>query len=70
MKRLWLLFSQTTTVVLAAYFVVLTLKPAWLAPRGSGPVALLQAPATKIACILQAPAGQLARVIAAKSRQA
>lgn len=46
MKRLWLLFSQTTTVVLAAYFVVLTLKPAWLAPRGSGPVALLQAPAT------------------------
>ena len=45
MKRLWLLFSQTTTVVLAAYFVVLTLKPAWLAPRGSGPVALLQAPA-------------------------
>jgi len=48
MKRLWLLFSQTTTVVLAAYFVVLTLKPAWLAPRSSGPVALLQAPATAV----------------------
>ena len=30
MKRLWLLFSQTVTVVLAAYFVVATLKPNWL----------------------------------------
>jgi Do/DeqQ family serine protease len=30
MKRLWLLFAQTATVLLAAYFVVLTLKPAWL----------------------------------------
>ena len=47
MKRLWLLFSQTTTVLLAAYFVVATLKPQWL---GHGPstvdsaIALLQAP--------------------------
>ena len=31
MNRLWLLFSQTVTVLLAAYFVVLALKPAWLA---------------------------------------
>jgi serine protease DegQ len=30
MKRLWLLFSQTTTVLLAAYFVVATLKPQWI----------------------------------------
>jgi serine protease DegQ len=30
MKRLWLLFSQTATVLLAAYFVLLTLKPQWL----------------------------------------
>ncbi|MCY7306709.1 MAG: 2-alkenal reductase, partial [Rhodoferax sp.] len=30
MKRLWLLFSQTATVLLAAYFVVATLKPQWL----------------------------------------
>ena len=30
MKKLWLLFSQTTTVLLAAYFVVATLKPDWL----------------------------------------
>ncbi len=45
MKRYWLLFSQTITVLLAAYFVVLTLKPAWLAPRGEGTMGLMQAPA-------------------------
>ena len=32
MKRFWLLLSQTVTVVLALYFVVITLKPQWLAP--------------------------------------
>lgn len=32
MKRLWLLFAQTTTVALAVYFVVLTLQPQWLNP--------------------------------------
>ena len=47
MKRVWLLFSQSATVLLAAYFVVLTLKPAWMAPRGEGAVALLQAPALR-----------------------
>jgi Do/DeqQ family serine protease len=45
MKRYWLLFSQTTTVLLAAYFVVLTLKPSWLAPRGESTMGLMQAPA-------------------------
>ncbi len=35
MKRFWLLFSQSVTVLLAAYFVVATLKPAWLGPRGA-----------------------------------
>ena len=30
MKRYWLLFSQTVTVLLAAWFVVATLKPEWL----------------------------------------
>jgi Do/DeqQ family serine protease len=30
MKRLWLLFAQTVTVLLAAWFVVATLKPGWL----------------------------------------
>ena len=45
MKRYWLLFAQTITVLLAAYFVVLTLKPTWLAPRGEGTIGLVQAPA-------------------------
>ena len=31
MKKLWLLFAQAVTVLLAAYFVVATLKPQWLA---------------------------------------
>ncbi|WP_101047724.1 S1C family serine protease [Macromonas nakdongensis] len=33
MKRYWLLFSQTITVLLAAWFVVATLKPQWLNRR-------------------------------------
>ena len=47
MKRLWLLFSQTATVLLAAYFVVATLKPGWLGVAGGlrGGVALIEAPA-------------------------
>ncbi len=46
MKRYWLLFSQVVTVLLAAYFVVLTLKPAWLGQTVSlsGGVALFEAP--------------------------
>ncbi len=49
MKRLWLLFSQTTTVLLAAYFVVATLKPQWLGHPSTvtaGTVALMEAPPT------------------------
>lgn len=47
MKRFWLLFSQSVTVLLAAYFVVGTLKPGWLDLRGgrSGTVAVIEAPA-------------------------
>jgi len=44
MKRYWLLFAQSITVLLAAYFVVLTLKPAWLVPQGAGVMGLVQAP--------------------------
>ncbi|MFM6992895.1 MAG: trypsin-like peptidase domain-containing protein, partial [Rhodoferax sp.] len=47
MKRVWLLFSQSATVLLAAYFVVLTLKPGWIARRGDTTLALLQAPALR-----------------------
>jgi serine protease DegQ len=48
MKRFWLLFSQTVTVLLAAYFVVGTLKPDWLGHRvtQSSAIALLEAPAS------------------------
>jgi Do/DeqQ family serine protease len=49
MRRYWLLFSQAVTVLLAAYFVVVTLQPAWLsgltAPHRGAGVALTQAPA-------------------------
>ncbi len=47
MRRYWLLFAQTVTVLLAAWFVVATLKPEWL--RGAAltthtGVALVEAP--------------------------
>jgi len=47
MKRTWLLFAQTVTVLLAMYFVVATLKPQWLdrKPRLSSVVPVLEAPA-------------------------
>jgi Do/DeqQ family serine protease len=49
MRRFWLLFSQSVTVLLAAYFVVVTLKPEWLrqpgiTTLGTG-VTLLESPA-------------------------
>ena len=47
MKRLWLLFSQTVTVLVAAYFVVATLQPDWVR-RGTtlsrAGIALIEAP--------------------------
>ena len=30
MKRLWLLFAQTVTVLVAVWFVLITLKPEWV----------------------------------------
>jgi serine protease DegQ len=36
MQRLWLLFSQSCTVLLAAYFVVSTLKPQWIGSSRNG----------------------------------
>ena len=46
MKRLWLLFAQTVTVLLAALFVVSTLKPDWpvLQLQRSSPLGLQVAP--------------------------
>ncbi|MEY3382168.1 MAG: hypothetical protein RL468_2766 [Pseudomonadota bacterium] len=42
MKRIWLVFSQAVTVVLAAYFVLLTLKPSWLG-RPASPITVMEA---------------------------
>lgn len=38
MKRLWLVFAQSLTVLLAAYFVVATLRPEWLNRKPSLPM--------------------------------
>ncbi len=65
MRKFWLLFSQTVTVLLAAYFVVATLKPDWLgrSPRmgfgfgnsaTTGVVPVIEASATNSAA---SPAG-------------
>ncbi|MCL2657560.1 MAG: trypsin-like peptidase domain-containing protein [Betaproteobacteria bacterium] len=47
MRRLWLIFCQTVTVLLAALFVVATLKPSWLAFDHASPtfVQVREAPA-------------------------
>ena len=47
MKRIWLLFSQAVTVLVAAYFVVATLQPGWLdrgTTRSGAGIALIEAP--------------------------
>lgn len=47
MKRLWLLFSQACTVLLASYFVVATLKPQWISAGTSsrGVISMFESPA-------------------------
>ncbi|HSW19355.1 MAG TPA: trypsin-like peptidase domain-containing protein [Ramlibacter sp.] len=52
MRRLWLVFSQVVTVILAAWFVVATLQPSWLGrggvvTRDSG-VSLVEGPSQPI----------------------
>lgn len=68
MKKFWLLFSQSCTVLLAAYFVVATLKPQWVSPGNSvrGSIAMLEAPAPQAG---EVPAGSL-RVAAQKASSA
>ena len=57
MTRLWLIFAQTTTVCLAALFVVATLKPQWLPAKGVGEIVpVLQAPRPAAASAPSAPA--------------
>jgi Do/DeqQ family serine protease len=44
MKRIWLVFSQSVTVLLAVWFVVATLQPGWLKGQGgANTLALTQA---------------------------
>ncbi len=46
MNRIWLLFAQTVTILLAAWFVVSTLKPEWIGQRGrlaGSPVSIIEA---------------------------
>jgi serine protease DegQ len=66
MRRYWLFFSQTVTVLLAAWFIVATLKPQWL--QGTGPgtagMTLLQAPGGEAAA---RPAGSLSGAAKAAS---
>ncbi|MBI5275267.1 MAG: trypsin-like peptidase domain-containing protein [Burkholderiales bacterium] len=71
MRRFWLVFSQAVTVLLAAYFVVATLKPGWLGSRGavttaSTGVPLVEAPAP---ATVAPPAGSL-RLAAQKAAAA
>jgi Do/DeqQ family serine protease len=65
MKRFWLLFSQSVTIFLAAYFVIGTLKPGWLDLRNNriGTVAVIEAPASIVGAV---PAGSF-RLAAQKS---
>ncbi|MDD2712441.1 MAG: Do family serine endopeptidase [Simplicispira sp.] len=52
MKRFWLLFSQTVTVLVAAYFVVATLQPDWVrrgATLSGAGIALIEAPPGNLA---------------------
>ena len=68
MKRFWLLFSQSVTVLLAAYFVVGTLKPDWLGKntRQLGAISVMEAPVSASGAT---PAGSF-RLAAQKSSAA
>ena len=52
MRRYWLVFSQAVTVLLAAYFVVVTLKPDWVgrsSTLGTTGISLTEAPSPPLA---------------------
>jgi len=68
MKRFWLLFSQSVTVLLAAYFVVGTLKPGWVSSSmgKTASLAVIEAPTAGTAAV---PAGSF-RLAAQKSSAA
>jgi Do/DeqQ family serine protease len=45
MRRLWLIFAQTTTIAVAVLFVVSTFRPEWLPGRAAATLAVAQTPA-------------------------
>jgi serine protease DegQ len=47
MRRLWLIFAQAVTVILAAIFVTATLRPEWLPTRLSAPATMSNSQVTK-----------------------
>lgn len=58
MRKFWLLFSQAVTVLLAAYFVVATLKPQWLDRRPTlSSISVLEAPAALLGQRSAVPVG-------------
>jgi hypothetical protein len=66
MKKYWLLFAQSVTVLLAVLFVVSTLKPQWLnsTPQFPGGISLQQAASVSHA---PRPAGSLSEAARAAS---
>ncbi|MDP2818201.1 MAG: trypsin-like peptidase domain-containing protein [Polaromonas sp.] len=66
MRKFWLLFSQTVTVLLAAYFVVATLQPQWVNRQALGnAISVIEAPAGPDGSA--APAGSFAAAAKAAS---
>ena len=62
MRRLWLLFAQTVTVLVALWFVLVTLKPEWLNRRAALPgLSLMEAPASAPAALAPGSLSQAAR---------
>ncbi len=49
LHRLWLIFAQTSTVCVAALFVVATLRPEWLPARQDAPKAAIVIPVQSVA---------------------
>jgi Do/DeqQ family serine protease len=56
MKKLWILFSQVVTVLLAVWFILVTLKPEWLNQRpGFSGLSLSQAPEANAEFLASSP---------------
>ncbi|NYE24678.1 trypsin-like peptidase domain-containing protein [Pigmentiphaga litoralis] len=69
MRRLWLIFAQTTTVCLAILFIVATLRPEWL-PRSGGPNGAMVVPFFEAAPPATAPAAAATSSYALATRKA